>query len=236
MLISIDKTKELTRKEYVDFLQKTKGESISEARISQLVSAGRLKVRDYPELNNLQLIVLADDEQALAQARFTTSQALHSYSYKELGLMFGKLIHDLTNDNGNAQTLIGEKQVQLDNLVSALQQVETERNLAQQTVRELSNTFTQLTADNETLRTDLTNRQNQVDTLQAEATQLTEALTDIQRKLAVETSFRGEFEGFKTLIMNLLQQQGSTANALNSSDTNGEKAISTGKRKKATNP
>ncbi len=236
MLISIDKTKELTRKEYVDFLQKTKGESISEARISQLVSAGRLKVRDYPELNNLQLIVLADDEQALAQARFTTSQALHSYSYKELGLMFGKLIHDLTNDNGNAQTLIGEKQVQLDNLVSALQQVETERNLAQQTVQELSNTVTQLTADNETLRTDLTNRQNQVDTLQAEAIQLTEALTDIQRKLAVETSFRGEFEGFKTLIMNLLQQQGSTANALNSSDTNGEKAISTGKRKKATNP
>ncbi len=102
ILISIDKTKELTCKEYVDFLPKTKGESISEARISQLVSAGRLKVRDYPELNNLQLIVLDDDEQALAQARFTTTQALHSYSYKELGLMFGKLIHDLNNDNGNA--------------------------------------------------------------------------------------------------------------------------------------
>ena len=85
MIISIDKTKELTRKEYVDFLQKTKGESISEARISQLVSAGKLKVRDYPELNNLQLIVLDDDEQALAQARFTTSQALHTYSYKRTG-------------------------------------------------------------------------------------------------------------------------------------------------------
>ena len=233
MLISIDKTKELTRKEYVDFLQKTKGESISEARISQLVSAGRLKVRDYPELNNLQLIVLADDEQALAQARFTTSQALHSYSYKELGLMFGKLIHDLTNDNGNAQTLLSEKQVQLDSLIATLQQVETERNQAQQTVHELSNTVTQLTADNETLRTDLTNWQTQVDTLQAEAIQLTETLTDLQRKLAVETSFRGEFEGFKALIMNLLQQQGGTTNALSSIESNGETATLTGKRKKA---
>ena len=207
MIIAIDKTKELTRKEYVDFLKKTKGESISEARISQLVSAGKLKVRDYPELNNLQLIVLDDDEQALAHARFTTSQALHTYSYKELGLMFGKLIHDLNNDNGNAQTLLGEKQTQLDRLVASLQQTETERNQAWQTVEELTGINQQLRASQEQLQAALTGEQNRVGTLQTELTQLTETLVDVQRKLEVETSFRGEFDEFKALVMTLLEKK-----------------------------
>ena len=207
MLISIDKTKELTRKEYVDFLQKTKGENISEARISQLVSAGRLKVRDYPELNNLQLIVLDDDEQALAQARFTTTQALHTYSYKELGLMFGKLIHDLNNDNGNAQTLLGEKQAQLEAVIATLQQVETERNQALEQANRLSADVAQLIQVNGQLQADLVDRQDQLEASQKELTKLNESLADIQRKLDIETSFRNEFGDFKSLIMNLLRQQ-----------------------------
>ena len=211
MILSIDKTKELTRKEYVDFLQKTKGEGISEARISQLVSAGKLKVRDYPELNNIQLIVLDDDEQALAQARFTTSQALHTYSYKELGLMFGKLVHDLNNDNGNAQTLLSEKQTQLDNLVAALQQTETERNEARQTIEELTGKNQQLSASNEKLQADLTSEHSRTEALQTEVIQLNETLAEVRRKLDVETSFRTEFEEFKSLVMTILQKQAEPA-------------------------
>ncbi len=232
MILSIDKTKELTRKEYVDFLQKTKGESISEARISQLVSAGRLKVRDYPELNNLQLIVLDDDEQALAQARFTTSQALHTYSYKELGLMFGKLVHDLNNDNGNAQTLLSEKQTQLESLVTTLQQTETERNEARQTIEELTGKNQQLSASNEKLQADLTSEQARVEALQNDVVQLNETLTDVQRKLDVETSFRSEFEEFKALVITILQKQAEPTKG-KTSDLVGE-SPSKGKRSKTT--
>lgn len=233
MIITIDKSKELTRKEYIDFLQKTKGETISESRISQLVSAGKLKVRDYPELGNLQLIVLDDDEQALAQARFSTSQALHTYSYKELGLMVGKLIHDLTNENGNAQTLLNEKQGLLDQLVATLQEVETQRNGALQQVEELTSHVSQIRTENESLQTNITQRNDQIESLQAELTRLNDKLTDTQRKLDVETSFRSEFEEFKGLVMGMLQKQGTiTADSPTTDEAVGK--TTGGKRKKAT--
>ena len=212
MILTIDKSKELTRKEYVDFLQKTKGETISESRISQLVSAGKLKVRDYPELGSLQLIVLDDDEQALAQARFSTSQAIHTYSYKELGLMVGKLVHDLTNENSNARSLLNEKQSQLDSLVSTLQQTEAERDEARQTVQKLANYQQQLETDNESLQTTVAQRSETVNGLEAELKNLDESLTDTQRKLEIETSFRGEFDSFKSLVMDLIQKQTKAAN------------------------
>ncbi len=207
MIISIDKAKELTRKEYVDFIRNTKGETITEGRISQLVSAGKLKVRDYPELNNLQLIVLNDDEQALAQARFTTSQAIHTYSYKDLGLMVGKLIYDLTIENGNAQTLLNEKQTQFEQLISQLGQVETERNEANETNEALRAEQQQLRTQNQSLQDALVERDQLIEQQGAELKRLTETLADSQQKLAVETSFRTEFGDFKSLVMTMLQNQ-----------------------------
>jgi chromosome segregation ATPase len=207
MVISIDKAKELTRKEYIDFIRNTKGEPITEGRVSQLVSAGKLKVRDYPELNNLQLIVLNDDEQALAQVRFTTSQAIHTYSYKDLGLMVGKLIHDLTIENGNAQTLLIEKQTQFDQLISQLGQVETERNEATQTNEMLRTEQQQLQNQNQSLEDALVERNQLIEQQEVELKRLTEALAESQQKLAVETSFRTEFGAFKSLVMTMLQNQ-----------------------------
>lgn len=207
MLITIDKTKELTRKEYIDFLQKTKGETFSEARISQLVSTGKLRVRDYPELNNLQLIVLDDDEQALAQARFSTTQALHTFSYKDLGLMFGKLIHDLTNENGNARTLLSEKQAQVEQLTDALRGMEAERDAARQSVQQLKEENAELAADHQALQAELDHAQSGAEALQAENYQLAQQLADSQRKLDVEASTNRKFEDFQTLILELLQKQ-----------------------------
>lgn len=211
MLITIDKTKELTRKEYIDFLQKTKGEALSEARISQLVSAGRLNVRDYPELGNLQLIVLGDDEQALAQARFTTTQAIHAYSYKELGLMFGKLIHDLNNENGNAQTLLKEKQTEVDTLIQTLQQTATDRDQARQLIRQADDQINTLTAQVAAARSETAQAMAQVDTLQAEAIQTQARVVELQRKAETEAAFRSEFEEFKSLILAVLKQQADAA-------------------------
>lgn len=205
MIITINKTKELTRKEYVDFLHKTKGETISEARISQLVSAGRLKVRDYPELNNLQLIVLDDDEQALAQSRFTTTQAIHTYSYKELGLMVGKLIHDLTNENGNAKTLLTEKEEQFDQLLLRLQQTEQERDQARQLIEELRQSLQQGQQENQLVQAESNQRQATVDSLLTEAVQQQNVIADLRQKLEQETGFRKEFDEFKQLIMGVLQ-------------------------------
>lgn len=207
MIITIDRTKELTRKEYVDFLQKTKGETITEGRISQMVSAGKLKVRDYPELNNLQLIVLDDDEQALAQARFTTTQALHTYSYKELGLMFSKLVHDLTNENGNARTLLSEKQAQVEALTETLRGAEAERDEARRAVQQLTDQNTELATDNQALQSELNHAQSGTEALQLENFQLAQQLADSQRKLDVETSTNSKFEDFKAVVMELLLNQ-----------------------------
>ena len=205
MLITIDKTKELTRKEYIDFLQKTKGDTLTEARISQLVSTGKLKVRDYPQLGNLQLIILDDDEQALSQSFFTTSQPLHTYSYKELGQMFGKLIHDQNNEVGNAKTLLTEKQDELEKLGITLQQVELERNQARQTNEELNQFLSQQQIENQRLQTELIQRQEQIDRLITEAAQHQEVIEDLQQKLELERSFRREFDEFKQLIMGMLE-------------------------------
>lgn len=207
MIITIDTTKELTRKEYVDFLRKTKNETITEGRISQMVTAGKLKVRDYPELNNLQLIVLDDDEQALAQARYTTTQALHTYSYKDLGLMFGKLIHDLTTENGNARTLLAEQQARVDELVEALGRAEAERDEARRAVQDLTAQNAELTTDHQTLQAELDGAQSEIEASQAENYRLTQELAESQRKLDVETSTNAKFEDFKTLVMELLQNR-----------------------------
>lgn len=210
MLISIDKTKELTRKEYIDFLKKTKGETLTEARISQMVSTGKLRVRDYPELNNLQLIVLDDDEQALTQARFTTTQALHTFSYKDLGLMFGKLIHDLTNENGNARTLLSEKQAEVEVLTEALREAKAQRDEARQSVQRLKERNAELTADSQALQAELDHVQSGTEALQLENYQLTQQLADSQRKLDVETSTNRRFEDFQAMVMELLQNQRAT--------------------------
>ena len=204
MIITIDKSRELTRKEYIDFLKQTKGETTSEARISQLVSAGKLKVRDYPELNGIQLIVLNDDEQVLAQARFNTTQAIHTYSYKELGLMFGKLIHDLTNENGNAKTLMAEKQQQVEKYQALLQQTELERDGAIQLVDEQVQSLGQLQKENQRLQTESTQRQEQIEILKMEAAQQRDVIADLQRKLELETGFRKEFDAFTKLIMGVI--------------------------------
>lgn len=213
MIITIDTTKELTRKEYVDFLKKTKNETITEGRISQMVTAGKLKVRDYPELNNLQLIVLDDDEQALAQARYTTTQALHTYSYKDLGLMFGKLIHDLTNENGNARTLLAEQQARVEELVGALGRAEAERDEARRSVEDLTALNAELTTDKQALQAELDGALAGTEALQAENFRLGQELAESQRKLEVETSTNSKFEDFKALVMELLQNQGVAAGA-----------------------
>ncbi|GAA4462986.1 hypothetical protein GCM10023189_40410 [Nibrella saemangeumensis] len=205
-IITIDTTKELTRKEYIDFVQKTKGESISESRISQLVTANKLKVRDYPELNNLQLIVLDDDEQALAQGRFTTTQAIHTYSYKELGLMFGKLIQDLNNEVGNAKTLQTEKQEQIDHLASQLLEVEASRDEAHQQINQLIESVNQAANEKQQWLVKEKDLDAQLELSRAENVQLKERLTALQQKLDAESGFRAEFEDFKQLMMNLLQE------------------------------
>lgn len=225
MILTIDKTKELTRKEYIDFLQKTKGETLSESRISQLVSAGKLNVRNYPELNNLQLIVLGDDEQALAQARFTTSQALHSYSYKELGLMVGKLIHDLTNESGNAKTLLAEKQAQLEQLVKALSQTEKERNNARGEAETLKEQIRKFTQTMESQQVTLREREGELVRLQDELKGLNQHLKETQQKLTAESSFRGEFEQFKGMVLSVLQKP-QTAEAISSKKSPARKATS----------
>ncbi|GAA4418810.1 hypothetical protein GCM10023187_52580 [Nibrella viscosa] len=205
-IISIDTTKELTRKEYIDFVQKTKGESISESRISQLVSANKLKVREYPELNNLQLIVLDDDEQALAQGRFTTTQAIHTYSYKELGLMFGKLIQDLNNEVGNAKTLQTEKQEQIDRLAAQLLEVEASRDEAHQQIHQLTETVNQAANEKQQWLVKEKDLNAQLEQSRRENVQLKERLTALQQKLDAESGFRSEFDDFKKMVMALLQE------------------------------
>ncbi|GAB4039256.1 hypothetical protein [Spirosoma gilvum] len=83
----IDLTKAVTRKEYLRIKDK-QGKPCSAARLSQLIAKGHLTLRRYPDLNNLELIVLPESLQQDQENEFKLKQPVHTYSGKELANFF----------------------------------------------------------------------------------------------------------------------------------------------------
>jgi chromosome segregation ATPase len=66
------------------------------------------------ELINFDLLQLSDTEVNLAQSKFQTTQALHTYDHKQLSLFFADMIKGNFEARGNAETLLREKELVLE--------------------------------------------------------------------------------------------------------------------------
>ena len=107
---NINGTNYVSFKEYAELKGKTAG------RIYQLKNElPVVKFEDLGvELINFDLLQLSETEVNLAQSKFQTTQALHTYDYKQLSLFFADMIKGNFEARSNAETLLREKELVLE--------------------------------------------------------------------------------------------------------------------------
>jgi hypothetical protein len=109
---TIDGTRYISAREYADFANLTPG------RVSQLkAELPFVRFEEFGiDLINFDLLDLQQNEKALAQSKYETSNPIHQYSYKDLGNFFGKFAMDLVQFKGNADFKISEIQEKANSL------------------------------------------------------------------------------------------------------------------------
>ena len=107
---NINGTNYISFKEYAEIKGKTAG------RIYQLKNElPVVKFEDLGvELINYDLLQLNETEVNLAQSKFQTTQALHTYDHKQLSLFFADMIKGNSEARTNAETLLREKELALE--------------------------------------------------------------------------------------------------------------------------
>ncbi len=107
---NINGTNYVSFKEYAELKGKTAG------RIYQLKNElPVVKFEDLGvELINYDLLQLSDTEVNLAQSKFQTTQALHTYDHKQLSLFFADMIKGNFEARSNVETLLREKELVLE--------------------------------------------------------------------------------------------------------------------------
>ena len=107
---NINGTNYVSFKEYAELKGKTAG------RIYQLKNElPVVKFEDLGvELINFDLLQLSETEANLAQSKFQTTQALHTYDHKQLSLFFADMIKGNFEARSNAETLLREKELVLE--------------------------------------------------------------------------------------------------------------------------
>lgn len=107
---NINGTNYISFKEYAEIKGKTAG------RIYQLKNElPVVKFEDLGvELINYDLLQLNETEVNLAQSKFQTTQALHTYDHKQLSLFFADMIKGNSEARTNAETLLREKELVLE--------------------------------------------------------------------------------------------------------------------------
>lgn len=79
------------------------------------------------ELINYDLLQLNDTEANLAQSKFQTTQALHTFDHKQLALFFAEMIKGNSEARTNAETLLREKEVVMEEQSNTILEL-TEKN------------------------------------------------------------------------------------------------------------
>jgi hypothetical protein len=102
---NINGTQYISVKEYAEMKNLTPG------RIYQLKNELPFEKFDDlgVELINFDLLQLSEKENSLAMAKFQTSQALHTYDYKQLGLLVADMFKTSNEVRTNSETLLREK-------------------------------------------------------------------------------------------------------------------------------
>jgi DNA repair exonuclease SbcCD nuclease subunit len=130
---AIDGTRYISAREYAEMMNLTPG------RVSQMkAELPFVKFEEFGvEVINFDLLELGEHQKALAQSRFETTSNLMSYSYKDLGNFFGKLLHDLVQFKGNADIRIKELDGQNQQLAKWMNEAEDRKAEAEAKAVEL---------------------------------------------------------------------------------------------------
>ena len=120
---NINGTNYISFKEYAELKGKTAG------RIYQLKNElPVVKFEDLGvELINYDLLQLSETEANLAQSKFRTTQALHTFDHKQLALFFAEMIKGNSEARTNAETLLREKELVLEEQSNTILEL-TEKN------------------------------------------------------------------------------------------------------------
>lgn len=120
---NINGTNYLSFQEYAQIKGKTVG------RIYQLKNElPVVKFEDLGvELINYDLLQLSETEANLAQSKFQTTQALHTYDHKQLSLFFADMIKGNSEARTNAETLLREKELVMEEQSNTILEL-TEKN------------------------------------------------------------------------------------------------------------
>jgi chromosome segregation ATPase len=120
---NINGTNYISFQEYAQIKGKTVG------RIYQLKS--ELPVVKFDDLGveliNHDLLKLSETEVNLAQSKFQTTQALHTYDHKQLSLFFADMIKGNFEARSNAETLLREKELVMEEQIQTIQEL-SEKN------------------------------------------------------------------------------------------------------------
>jgi chromosome segregation ATPase len=120
---NINGTNYISFQEYAQIKGKTVG------RIYQLKS--ELPVVKFDDLGveliNHDLLKLSETEVNLTQSKFQTTQALHTYDHKQLSLFFAEMIKGNIEARTNAETLLREKELVMEEQVQTIQEL-SEKN------------------------------------------------------------------------------------------------------------
>jgi SMC interacting uncharacterized protein involved in chromosome segregation len=210
---TIDGIRYISAREYAEMMNLTVG------RVSQIKSElPFVKFDEFGiEVINFDLLELQLKEKAFAQAKFETSNPIHSYSYKDLGNFFAQFALDLVQLKGNADIRIQELQNKNQELSHEITKHTHEASSLKQTIQDLQNEVK--------LRTEDFNTQNQLSQklnteLQLKEVEIAELkskheirILELQAQIKNQLDLRSEFDEFKQLIIGELKNSKKTKSA-----------------------
>ncbi len=227
---TIDGTRYISIGEYADL------KGISRARVSQLKST--LPFEHFADLSldliNYDLLELETEERALLEQRYSSRQALHQYSYRQLGQFFAKLLGDLTKAEAAAKGEARSKDEELNLAKNDLIRVQKESEAltarleeAQQCIGELEEAtqqsvqaLEQAQAENQRLQQQAADQQARQETLNREKDELSRRVMELQEERAqhlgllatqqhrgdAQETLRADVETLKAMVQALVKQ------------------------------
>lgn len=184
---NIGGTNYISAKEYASM------KNISEARVSQMKSELPFeKLEDIGvSLINFDLLQLLESEISFAQTQFQTTQPIHTYSYKDLGLFLADMIKTSNEARANSEVIIREKDEQLAKTLQKKQELERELAVLKNEEERLS-TF--LSESQRQLKVEQENHQTLKSSFEILVIQKAEVDTELTNLKVVQQKTQADYE------------------------------------------
>lgn len=106
-MLNINGTDYLTLKQYASL------KNISVSRVSQIISTLPIDFNEDLDMKliNVAMLTLSEKEQTLIDTEFKTTEQVHKYSYKQLGMFVAETMRNNNDARTNAENLLSEKNI-----------------------------------------------------------------------------------------------------------------------------